>query len=303
VFARIRKKRNDFLRIKREHSKISRNLKKEQLQLRIEGGICNHCTLSLKPGEDCPVCNWSDTRVHRSSTQYNGFENHDNIQFSDSEDDDVDNDTDWESDGSTAQHNRLGLIAQHVTTVPQQHQSEYLSRKDDEYREVVNHYKQYKKHSNKEPLGTIRLLQVKEQEYLSFMSPIYNSMPLLKQNYINWKNPPKSWTSRYQQLKTNAIITVLENIHRIAHLTCSNTPRFKWMETLQSLPPGVSRFVWCLMFCKATNGVSDVVVCQHFKIAITKIGALTMEDLIADPVLIARILRQTSKWAKNSVRD
>jgi hypothetical protein len=57
------------------------------------------------------------------------------------------------------------------------------------------------------------------------------------------------------------------------------------------------------MFCKAMHGVSDVVVCQHFKIAITKIGTLTMEDFIADPGLIAQILHQTSKWAKNSVYD
>jgi hypothetical protein len=41
------------------------------------------------------------------------------------------------------------------------------------------------------------------------------------------------------------------------------------------------------MFCKAINGVSDVVVCQHFKIAIKQIGTLIMEDLVADPVIIA----------------
>ena len=104
-------------------------------------------------------------------------------------------------------------------------------------------------------------------------------------------------------MNSDKILGVIETLHKIAEETCGSSPSFHWMETLDNLPPGPSCFAWCLMFCKATNGVSDVVVCQHFKRAIAKVGTLTLEELMEDPKLIARILRQTSKWAKNTVSE
>jgi hypothetical protein len=153
----------------------------------------------------------------------------------------------------------------------------------------------------KESLGTVCPLVQEEKEYFAFMAPIYMDAPLRKVKCVDWCCPPPSWLERYKLLDTRKINLVLESIHLVANEACQNTPRFKWMETLQDLPPGVSRFVWCLMFCKATNGVSDVVVCNHFKLAIQKMGSLSIDQLIAKPVLIAQILRQTSKWAKNTV--
>jgi hypothetical protein len=44
-----------------------------------------------------------------------------------------------------------------------------------------------------------------------------------------------------------------------------------------------------------------VVVCEHFKKAIAKRDDLSLEELIKDRKLIAQILRQMSKWAKNTV--
>ena len=147
------------------------------------------------------------------------------------------------------------------------------------------------------------MLQVVEERYFEFMCPIYESLPLFKRNYVDWKTAPASWELRAGMLGSSLILEVIETLHRIAEETCGSSPRFHWMETLESLSPGPSRFVWCLMFCKATNGVSDVVVCQHFKRAIAKQGDLSMEELVKDPKLIDRILRQTSKWAKNTVSD
>jgi hypothetical protein len=108
------------------------------------------------------------------------------------------------------------------------------------------------------------------------MGPIYNSMPLFKQVILTGRILlAKSWTSWYKQLKTDAIIAVIQNKHWIADETwCSITLRFKWMETLESLPPGISRCMWCPVFCKATNAVSDIAVCQHFKIGLKKMVLL-----------------------------
>jgi hypothetical protein len=185
--------------------------------------------------------------------------------------------------------------------VPRWQQKDYLSGKDTEYRDAVTTYTRYKQGCQKETLGTVRPLLPEEEEYFSFMAPIYRGAPLFKAKIVDWSSPPNSWLDRYQLLVPTSSNAIIDTIHLIAREACQDTPRFRWMEALSDLPPGVSRFVWCLMFCKATNGVSDVVVCKHFKLAIEKVGALSMEELIAKPLLIAQILRQTSKWAKNTV--
>ena len=133
------------------------------------------------------------------------------------------------------------------------------------------------------------------------MKHIYQSRPLFKSNYVDWNHALASWKVRQKEINSTKILEDISILHKIAEEVCTNLPRFHWLEALEALPQGESRFVWCLMFCKATNGVSDVVVCRHFQKAIAKQGQLTMKYLVKNPEVIAEILRQTSKWAKNTV--
>jgi hypothetical protein len=245
-------------------------------------------------GQNCPVCEWCTRRIsrhHDTSTTYAEGTGND----SDSSMGSSGKDSNWESSQEEVVFKRNSAV------IPREQRPNYLSSKDAEYCAVVVRYAVHKPTSKKEPLGTIRSLQFEEEQYFAFMYPIYQSLPLFKINLVDWQNAPHNWVLREKMLVSHLILGVIETLHKIAEETCGSFPRFHWMETLDNLPPGPSRFAWCLMFCKATNGVLDVVVCQHFKRAIAKQGALTLEELVADPQLIARILRQTSKWAKNTI--
>jgi hypothetical protein len=78
--------------------------------------------------------------------------------------------------------------------------------------------------------------------------------------------------------------------------------RNHWETVLESLPVGsVARFVLALFFIKATNGVSDKVSCPHFKELAETIAHLLSLDIYKEPLVIAAMLRQTSKWVKNTV--
>jgi hypothetical protein len=296
VVATIRQRRNQFLKLKRDNFDLRQQIKKEATMIRKQADnvICDGCTSLLRVGQECQVCKWCNTRSRRSTTSYHVIDvpdtDLDNQSIPDS-DSDIEESA-WEDDKQEEVKERK------MKRTPQWEHHDYLSSKDAEYRDAVSKYLKHKTASKKEPLGTVRPLKEEEEEYFCFMSPIYKSSPLLKQNRVEWDNPPKSWILRLQKLDRASIVNVIENIHQIAKEVCQNTPRFKWMETFEGLPPGVSRFVWCLMFCKATNGVSDVVVCKHFKLAIEKIGPLTMEELIENPLMIARILRQTKNTEK-----
>jgi hypothetical protein len=73
------------------------------------------------------------------------------------------------------------------------------------------------------------------------------------------------------------------------------------MDVLDPFPIGSQqRFLWALLFLKSTNGVADKVSCGHFCNVIKHHPVLTME-IHKNPLKIASILRQTSKWVKNTV--
>jgi hypothetical protein len=108
------------------------------------------------------------THVHRLSTQCIGFVNHVNIEVSDSN---YDVDTDSDDDDDMDCVNDKETTKQVTKKITRRDQLDYLSSKNDEYQKVVNNYNQHKKNFKERAFGqlTIWLLEVKEQEYLSFM--------------------------------------------------------------------------------------------------------------------------------------
>jgi endonuclease III len=57
--------------------------------------------------------------------------------------------------------------------------------------------------------------------------------------------------------------------------------------------------LWATAFLKSTNGVADKVSCGHFQKLIAKSPNIDI-DIYKNPHEIASIIRQTSKWVKNT---
>ena len=56
----------------------------------------------------------------------------------------------------------------------------------------------------------------------------------------------------------------------------------------------ITAFIIVVMFCKSTNGTGDRIVVPHFRRICQQITTLSLEECVANPLLIARYLRQTS---------
>jgi hypothetical protein len=113
------------------------------------------------------------------------------------------------------------------------------------------------------------------------------------------------FADRYKKMKQKLPKTVLEQIqslHKYAKENCGEEERMGWGLVLQDLKLDTEeRFAWALLFIKSTNGVADKVTCNHFRKAIERVvGQLSIDRLAANPLQIAAIIRQTSKWVKNS---
>jgi endonuclease III len=61
----------------------------------------------------------------------------------------------------------------------------------------------------------------------------------------------------------------------------------------------LERVLWATAFLKSTNGVADRVSCGHFRDLIKNSPPLRL-DCHNKPLQIAAMLRQTSKWVKNT---
>jgi endonuclease III len=81
---------------------------------------------------------------------------------------------------------------------------------------------------------------------------------------------------------------------------CIAAERNRWEDVLSPFPIGsLQRVLWAVAFLKSTNGVADKVSCGHFRAVISKFPSFSLE-IYKDPQTLAAILRQTSKWIKNT---
>jgi endonuclease III len=87
---------------------------------------------------------------------------------------------------------------------------------------------------------------------------------------------------------------------QFAHDNCRDAERNNWNDVLEPLEKGsIERLLWGIAFLKSTNGVADKVSCGHFRKLIRKNTHMSL-DMHTQPYRIAEILRQTSKWVKNT---
>jgi hypothetical protein len=156
-----------------------------------------------------------------------------------------------------------------------------------------------------EPIGTVRKLLPFELDYFIFMRNHYSGLPTLRKKTHYFTNPPKTWLDRYSNF-TPPLSTFYEDIDLLSDFvesSCKKAERNNWMKVLAPFPVGsLQRFLWALFFLKSTNGVADKVSCGHFVKVVANHPPLTLA-IHRDPELVASIIRQTSKWVKNTVSD
>jgi hypothetical protein len=156
-----------------------------------------------------------------------------------------------------------------------------------------------------EPIGMVRPLLPFEYGYFSYMENHYKDLPTIRNKPCPFKEPPRTWLERYQELDKvkveNEFYKDIAALQEFSSKYCKDAQRHHWRKVLEPLELGSeTRFIWALLFLKSTNGVADVVSCGHFQAVIAKHPPLTLE-VYKNPQLIASILRQTSKWVKNTV--
>jgi hypothetical protein len=135
------------------------------------------------------------------------------------------------------------------------------------------------------------------------MEKMYSHRSVTRKKPHPYIKPPKSWIEKYNQLTTppESFYEDITLLHNFTTRKCTTAERNNWMDVLIRFEIGTQeRFIWALLFLKSTNGVADKVSCRHFQRVIESEGALPF-DIYKDPYCIASILRQTSKWVKNTV--
>jgi endonuclease III len=183
--------------------------------------------------------------------------------------------------------------------------SGYLSRFGEEHANVWQTYTLWKRQLATEKIGTIRDLYLEEITYFQFAKKYYENIPTKRKGLHNFHNPPQPWLKRYNLLQKppkphykvliDAMLTFVKTSKE-----CSNAERSNWNDVLGSLPMGsLDRVLWSVAFLKSTNGVADKVSCAHFRELIKKSQPIRL-DLYKRPLAIAAMLRQTSKWVKNT---
>jgi endonuclease III len=110
-----------------------------------------------------------------------------------------------------------------------------------------------------------------------------------------------SWFQRQSILKPPAEYKLLvDELYNFSIKECSNSERNNWNDVLKPLPIGsLSRILWAIAFLKSTNGVADKVSCGHFRKLISQSPNLSIESY-RQPHRLAALMRQTSKWVKNT---
>ena len=194
----------------------------------------------------------------------------------------------------------------------------------EDYEVAKMEYEREKKKMGVEPLGSIRPLTEAEERFFWSASKIYERPSPMKSGTGNWaKKVPSAWDKHKNKFirKRNAIFLmwrILEAASGLATRFCGNTQRLAWLKVFSPLgfpsreeggfrwnsltaSQRETAFIIVVMFCKATNGTADRVVIPHFLSICRTVRKLSMKELVADPIYIARYLRQTSCWVKNTV--
>jgi hypothetical protein len=270
--------------------------------------ICNICTTSRHAGTSsvCPTCHWAcsgpsrkrtwqtkyqdDCMSHMSTDSIFILKEDDGSAHSDDDDDDDGDDDDDVEQKKNKKRKKINIVSK-------------------EQLEIEDRYLQWKGENKNEPLGTLRDLVDVEKAYFNVRLKRYAQQKALrdaKKNKNVWVDPPHSFFMQYHKFQLRhkpPPIELLERLHLFTQKYLGDQPRMQWQSFLSDIPGSIeSRFCWCLLFMKPTNGVSDKVSVGHFSALIckSKAGPLCLQDL-TNKYLVASILRQTSKWVMNTV--
>jgi endonuclease III len=95
----------------------------------------------------------------------------------------------------------------------------------------------------------------------------------------------------------------MDALTQFATVDCKETmesERNRWSDVLAPFEiASLDRVLWAVAFLKSTNGVADKVSCGHFRKLIGKHPNMSLA-IHQNPQEIASLLRQTSKWVKNT---
>jgi endonuclease III len=156
----------------------------------------------------------------------------------------------------------------------------------------------------KEVVGTIRNLLPEELQYFEFAQRYYKYLPAICARDHYFIKPPTPWIKRKEALipPQNFILQMDALIHlsTIDCKDCISAEQNRWEDVLQPFSiASLQHLIWAITFLKSTNGMADKVSCGHFCAVIKKFPKLSL-DVYKEPHTIAAILRQTSKWVKNT---
>ena len=177
----------------------------------------------------------------------------------------------------------------------------YFKKFGQDHADVWKQYTEWKKRLPKEDTGTSRDLFEQEAQYFNFHKKYYEFLPTTRKKTHHFTAPPKSWRNRFDSFQQpSSFETLMESIIEFSNSYCSSSERNNWNLVLEPLPRGSLRCVlWAIAFLKSTNGVADKVSCGHFMKLIRKNPDISLQ-LYEDPYRIAALIRQTSKWVKNT---
>jgi endonuclease III len=178
---------------------------------------------------------------------------------------------------------------------------DYFNKFGPEHAEIWKTYSEWKKKLGPEVTGTIRPLHSQEIEYFNFHRSYYEKLPVIRQKTHCFTDPPLSWKKRYSSCPIPLNFQyVMDFIIEFSKKHCPNSERNNWGKVLHKIPLGsLQRLLWGIAFLKSTNGVADTVSCGHFRKLIEQSPDISLE-LCEHPLQVASMIRQTSKWVKNT---
>jgi hypothetical protein len=302
--------------------------------------VCSHCKkecaksclvcIAFRCHHPSPLCRWTVTRKTSTRAPTNGFYNQPEAPFAFLPDDlakiqdepqeiqEQYNDPDNASQSTYSSGQSLSSLDSLLTikngsikiNIHKKPTRESLAKRyDEEHAEVYMAYNTSKKDheqrsaKTKEAIGTVRYLLPFEITYFDFMKKYYIDQPVFRGKDSHFIAPPKSWQNRLEVLAKppNNFYSDMDLLIEFSNKFCSRAERNRWREVLEPFAVNTTeRFIWALLFLKSTNGVADKVSCGHFTRVVRNHPAISL-DIYKDPKQIAGILRQTSKWVKNTV--
>ena len=154
------------------------------------------------------------------------------------------------------------------------------------------------------PLGDARRLEDAEKDFFENIRCLYDVKGTLRDYIHPFTEPPPSWRKRYNILQ-QLLPPSIWNIDRLIAFSklFPDAPRNNWVDVVpvHKYPiHSMKRNIWSLLFTKCTNGVSDKNTCSHFRKLLQDDYPISL-GVHRHPLELARILRGTSKWVKNTV--